>query len=252
MLDPDIQYEIFDLVPTSFIDGTVTATKLNMIYEVNKYPGVVIAVQFIDTNMPYFRSIDDYGTINTSTDILSYKEYLLSTLRLVVGADDEEATMTDTFTYYESLSSYRVTEPVLGDIVVTSGGTTFVENTDYEVSANGIDIEWLGATPVDEAEFTVSYTAIRRANWTVSKVLKELNTWVKSTLETTMLGYDISIPRRTDLTDLSQIVGKDVVVMKAFSIQLVYPDTWEIDLAGAGTPLESVDLEIEDTVITIN
>jgi hypothetical protein len=254
MLDPDIQYTIFDLVPSTFIDDTVSAVKLSNTYEVNKYPGLVIAVQFIDFNEPYFRSCDDYGTVNEDDDTVDYKEYLQATLRLIVGADDEaEATLSNTFTYLAATSYYRLTEPVTGTITVTDGTTTFVEDTDYEVSANGLDITWLGvSTPVEETTFTVTYVATRRANWTVGKVLKELNTWVKSDLEGEMRTYDISIPRRTDITDLTKMVGEDVVVMKAFSVRLVYPDTWQVSIDGASTPLESVDVDLEDISITIN
>jgi hypothetical protein len=253
MLDPDIQYTIFDLIPNTFIDGTVTATKLNNVYETNKYPGVTVAVQFLDFNTPYFRSIDDYGEYNATDNTIDYKEYLEATLRLVVGAEDEEDTMVDTFTYEDGTATYRLTEPVTGTITITDGTTTFVEDTDYEVASNGIDINWLGVdTPDDDTEFTVTYVAIRRANWTVGKVLKDLNTWVKANLEATMMDYDISIPRRTDITDLSTLIGEDVVVIKAFSIGLVYPDTWQVNMGEASAPLESVDVDLEDISITIN
>jgi hypothetical protein len=67
-----------------------------------------------------------------------------------------------------------------------------------------------------------------------------------------MMDYDISIPRRTDITDLSTLIGEDVVVIKAFSIGLVYPDTWQVNMGEASAPLESVDVDLEDISITIN
>lgn len=255
MLDMDIQYKIFDLVPSTFINDTITATKLNQVYETNKYPGLVIAVQFLDFNTTYFRSIDEYGVINTTDDTVEYKKYLQCTLRLIVGADDEAGVMTNDFTYDDTITSYRLTEPVNGSITVTSNGgaTTYIEDTDYELNANGIDVEWLGASaPADNDTFNVSYDATRQANWVIGKVLKELNTWTLSTLEGALRSDDISVLATTDITDLTQRIGTDALLMKAFSIQFVYPDTWSVDLNQASTPLESIDVDLEDISITIN
>jgi len=113
-------------------------------------------IQGLGLGEDYFRNETIREILNADTDILNVEN-----LDSII-----ESVSNEKFTYDSAQSTYRLSytyDKEHGSIVVEdAGGTTYVEDTDFQVidaTGDGFleTIEWIGSTPTDGEEFTASY-----------------------------------------------------------------------------------------------
>lgn len=245
MLSAVAKKALFKSLPTTYsINGTdINVLKTFGNHAPEAYENPVVNLNVITEGIKRYTSIDRFEAI--VGNILSYSCIDTARFRFTVAANDFNLTNSEVFTFDSAETDYDTTLfPIISIESVYTSSETFTEGTDYSVSYYGIT--WLGAnTPVHDESFTIEFTYTERGYWITTQIIEDLYKYIECNFNSILSDYNSSLTSIESVTDLTDIVGPDIVSACAFDITINYRFTWDRELTDNDGPvLSGIDLDL--------
>ncbi|MDD3039574.1 hypothetical protein [Bacteroides sp.] len=235
MIPEEYKILLRNSLPSVTIDGR-NITRVLESFSLNEYVNPVLGINFLDEWREYYNSIDQYRSLIQATDDdgnllwddeaetipvyetnkFQFSKYYSTRVRFTVVADDVTTSTDVVIPIVEDTLEYEI-EPLIQINSISS-------EVDYTVNTTNTGI--IFATLPTEQTVTVNYSYISRGYTVAHSIMQQAIEWMELYFGDIFKPINGFIVDRGSVTDISRIVGSDLLTVISYDCTVACKTTF--------------------------